>query len=243
MGTPGEANTPGDNPRYPVAQPAPAEAQDAEAAREGKLKAEDDLQMLESNSEANKVAIESMKTDIAQLQAANSDLKQQLAQLQAALTQAEAERTKEREVLVEEVARLVAAHSSGSSAPRKHHEDDGADQDSNPSTEVHSHDGESAVGQTSDPQESTPGKSDEASDPSSGGSGGNSLAPPEDPPPKPQKGYYHVVEKGETLNMICQAYRDQGVKVSVTQVRKANGLTERSLLKVGEKLFIPKPGT
>ncbi len=70
------------------------------------------------------------------------------------------------------------------------------------------------------------------------------LAPPPDPAPapKPQKGYYHVVENGETLTMICAAYRDQGVKVSIAQVRKANGLTEKSVLKAGQKLFIPKPG-
>jgi LysM repeat protein len=61
------------------------------------------------------------------------------------------------------------------------------------------------------------------------------------PKPKPQKGYYHVVESGETLSMICEAYRDEGVKVTTAQVRRANGLTSRSVLKVGQKLFIPKP--
>jgi LysM repeat protein len=63
------------------------------------------------------------------------------------------------------------------------------------------------------------------------------------PPVKPRKGYYHVVASGETLTMICEAYRENGVNVTVSQVRKANGLTEDSTLKAGQKLFIPKPGT
>ena len=43
--------------------------------------------------------------------------------------------------------------------------------------------------------------------------------------------------------MICTAYRENGVNVTVSEIRKANGLTEKSVLKVGQKLFIPKPGT
>jgi LysM repeat protein len=43
--------------------------------------------------------------------------------------------------------------------------------------------------------------------------------------------------------MICSAYRQNGVKVTLAQIRKANGLTEESVLQVGQKLFIPKPGT
>jgi LysM repeat protein len=62
------------------------------------------------------------------------------------------------------------------------------------------------------------------------------------PPPKPQKGYYHVVAAGETLTLICEAYRENGVMVTVSQIRKANGLTEGTSLKPGQKLFIPKPG-
>jgi LysM repeat protein len=51
------------------------------------------------------------------------------------------------------------------------------------------------------------------------------------------------VEDGQTLSMICAAYRAEGVPVTVSEVRKANGLTEKSVLKPGQKLFIPKPGT
>ena len=41
--------------------------------------------------------------------------------------------------------------------------------------------------------------------------------------------------------MICEAYRDHGVNVTVSEVRKANGLAPKSTLKTGQKLFIPKP--
>jgi LysM repeat protein len=52
----------------------------------------------------------------------------------------------------------------------------------------------------------------------------------------------YVVKSHETLSLIVDAYRDQGIKVTVAQVRKANGLTSKSVLHVGQKLFIPKPG-
>jgi LysM repeat protein len=66
------------------------------------------------------------------------------------------------------------------------------------------------------------------------------------PPPSPshpRKGYYHVVAPHETLSLICEAYRDHGVNVTVAEIRHANGLSSKSSLKVGQKLFIPKPGT
>jgi LysM repeat protein len=57
---------------------------------------------------------------------------------------------------------------------------------------------------------------------------------------KTEHGFYHVVEKGETLFIISQAYREKGVKVTVAEIRKANSLGTRDVLKVGQKLFIPK---
>ena len=68
-------------------------------------------------------------------------------------------------------------------------------------------------------------------------------ATPSAAPVKTEKGYYHVVASGETLTLICAAYRENGVNVTVSQIRKANGLTEKSVLKAGQKIFIPKPGT
>jgi LysM repeat protein len=217
----------------------PAMQQDALAAREKLLKAADQLDMIQSNSEANKLAIESMKADIARLQSDNADLKQQLSALQATLDKAEADHVKERQALVNEVSSLLASKtSSGTHSAAKHHElaEDSPDQAASVSTEVHAGSDpapDNAAPTPSHPPATTNDSTDTAA---------TSSPPDAAPAPKIQKGYYHVVESGETLSMICSAYRDQGVKVSISQVRKANGLTSKSILKVGQKLFIPKPG-
>ena len=60
-------------------------------------------------------------------------------------------------------------------------------------------------------------------------------------PAGPQVGHYHIVEDGEYLSTIAKAYRDQGVKVTVAQILKANpGLDEKKLYP-GKKIFIPDP--
>lgn len=52
--------------------------------------------------------------------------------------------------------------------------------------------------------------------------------------------YMHVVEKGQTLSAIAQAFRDQGVDVSVEDIRKANKIKKDNLIQVGQTLYIPK---
>lgn len=71
-------------------------------------------------------------------------------------------------------------------------------------------------------------------------------APPaDDTPPAtsdgPQKGYYYTVQSGDTLAAIAKAYRDQGVKVTTTQILKANPGLDANKLYVGKKIFIPDP--
>lgn len=58
---------------------------------------------------------------------------------------------------------------------------------------------------------------------------------------KAEKGYEHVVEKGQTLWLISKAYKDKGINVSVDDIRLANNLKKNATLKVGQKLFIPQP--
>ena len=58
------------------------------------------------------------------------------------------------------------------------------------------------------------------------------------PPPREEKkqvGYEHTVKKGETLYAIAKAY---GVPASA--LLKANRLTEKSALRAGQILFIPR---
>jgi LysM repeat protein len=216
----------------------PAVQQDAEAAREKLLKAADQLDMIQSNAETTKSAVDAMKLEVTQLQADNAALKQQLADLQAAFDKSEAARAKERQVLLDEVADLIK--SSKGAAPVKHHHTDDTVADDT-TTEVHHPAPDSVPAPTS----GGGGEADSTGPVTTPGA----LEPPVDssqptpPPPQPRKGYYHVVESGETLSMICAAYRDEGVPVTVAQVKKANGLTSKSVLKVGQKLFIPKPGT
>jgi len=60
-------------------------------------------------------------------------------------------------------------------------------------------------------------------------------------PATPQKGYYYTVQSGDTIAAIAKAYGDQGVKVTVSQILKANPGLDATKLYVGKKVFIPDP--
>ena len=60
-------------------------------------------------------------------------------------------------------------------------------------------------------------------------------------PTMPQKGYEYTVKAGDTIGLIAKAYRDQGVKVTSTQILKANPGLDATKLYVGKKVFIPDP--
>lgn len=51
-----------------------------------------------------------------------------------------------------------------------------------------------------------------------------------------KSGYNHVVEAGQTLSAIAQAY-----KVSVKSIIQANNIKDPTKVRVGQKLFIPDP--
>ncbi|MCF7669533.1 MAG: LysM peptidoglycan-binding domain-containing protein [Verrucomicrobia bacterium] len=53
------------------------------------------------------------------------------------------------------------------------------------------------------------------------------------------RGYEYVVKKGDTLSAIVEAYRNEGVKVTVDQVVDANPNLNPDVLKIGQKIFIP----
>ena len=230
----------------------PDAQQDAEAAREKLLKAEDELDNIQANSETTKVAVDGMKADVTRLQSDlaktqvdNASLHQQLADLQAAFDKSEAARVKERQVLLDEVAKLVASGSGpGKTKPAAKKKDATAP------APVKSTDGDTSPAPAKNPDTTTNAATPSALTPpadAAPSSTDTTTSPPADqaspPPVKTQKGYYHIVASGETLTLICSAYRQEGVKVSVGDVQKANGLTDKSVLKVGQKLFIPKPGT
>jgi regulator of replication initiation timing len=217
--------------------PNPGAQQDAEAAREKLLKAADQLDNIQANSESTKASVDGMKTDVTSLQTTvtklqedNAALRQQLTDLQASLDQYKAEQIKARQVLIDNVADMIAAGkgSSPAKSPKKKKEDSTPEAAKNDPAPAKKHDASPGAASLAPPPDASQGDATPAPD-----------APPE---PKPQKGYYHVVADGETLTLICEAYRENGVNVTVSEIRKANGLNESSSLKPGQKLFIPKPG-
>jgi LysM repeat protein len=58
-------------------------------------------------------------------------------------------------------------------------------------------------------------------------------------PATPQNGYEYVVQKGDSLSAIAKAYRAKGVKVTTTQIIKANPGLSAATLYSGRKIFIP----
>jgi hypothetical protein len=72
----------------------------------------------------------------------------------------------------------------------------------------------------------------------------NDSPPPEKTVEKPavdMKGYEYQILSGDSLSMIVQAYRKQGVKVTMDQVIKANPGLNPNRLPAGKKIFIPDP--
>jgi regulator of replication initiation timing len=217
----------------------PGAQQDAEAAREKLLKAEDELDNIQANSETTKTSVDGMKADVAtlqatvtQLQSDNAALKQQLADMQAAFDQYKAEQIKARQTLIDNVAGMIAADkgSGATKSVKKKKESPDSETTTETSIQANTPDAQEATTSLAPPPDMVPASSDASTS-------DNSPATV-----KPQKGYYHIVASGETLIMIRDAYRENGVNVTVSEIRKANGLTETSVLKTGQKLFIPKPG-
>jgi LysM repeat protein len=52
-----------------------------------------------------------------------------------------------------------------------------------------------------------------------------------------QTGFYYKIKSGDSLSLIAQLYREQGIHVTTTQIQDANP----NLLLVGTKIFIPAP--
>jgi len=55
------------------------------------------------------------------------------------------------------------------------------------------------------------------------------------------KGFEYVVQSGDTLDAIVQAYKEKNIKVTVAQILAANPGLKPERLSVGKKIFIPAP--
>jgi LysM repeat protein len=56
-----------------------------------------------------------------------------------------------------------------------------------------------------------------------------------------ERGWEYTVQQGNTLSAIAKAYRDDGHKVTVADILKANPGLDPKKLKVGQVIFIPEP--
>lgn len=72
-------------------------------------------------------------------------------------------------------------------------------------------------------------------------SAGSTDVPTMSEPRGPEEGFYYTVQEGNTLALIAKAYRDKGIKVTTTQILAANPGLKANSLRVGQKIFIPKP--
>ena len=70
-------------------------------------------------------------------------------------------------------------------------------------------------------------------------------APADSPAPaggQQEKGYgYYTIRQNDTLSAVVKVYKDQGIKVTVDQILKANPGLEEKKLKEGQKIWIPAP--
>jgi LysM repeat protein len=57
-----------------------------------------------------------------------------------------------------------------------------------------------------------------------------------------EKGFEYVIQSGDTLSTIAQAYREKGIKITSDQILKANPGLKPNSLRVGQKIFIPAAG-
>jgi nucleoid-associated protein YgaU len=60
-------------------------------------------------------------------------------------------------------------------------------------------------------------------------------------PKQDENGYWYVVKRGDFLSTIAKAFNEQGIKVTLDQIEKANPNVDSTRLRIGQKIFIPAP--
>ncbi|PTY02332.1 hypothetical protein DB346_09485 [Verrucomicrobia bacterium LW23] len=200
-----------------AARPAnPGKREDAAAEREKMLSTIDKIEVLETNQEITRAEMAEMKAEMERLKAEN-------AALRSALEKSEQARLKEREILLEEVGKMIAANSAGAKK---------AGRATSPKS--------TGSGTTARPQQPQgDGASGPADKPATATAGTGTGTGTVKTRPASESGFHHVVQKGQSLTLIAQAFREQGVNVSVDDIVKANELSSREV-RPGQKLFIPK---
>jgi LysM repeat protein len=65
--------------------------------------------------------------------------------------------------------------------------------------------------------------------------------PASDKPAGDERMFPYVIQSGDTLSAIVQAYKEKNIKVTAAQILKANPGLKAERLIVGTKIFIPAP--
>lgn len=61
-------------------------------------------------------------------------------------------------------------------------------------------------------------------------------------PAGPEEGFEYTVQKGDShLGIIVKRYRDENIPVTMQSIMKANPTVDWTKLRIGDKIFIPKP--
>jgi SMC interacting uncharacterized protein involved in chromosome segregation len=189
----------------------PAVREEIEAARLRLLKAIDEIENVKLSDESQRIQLENLYKEIAQVKEENKALRAEINELQAHIQRLqtniekyEKSLTAQREVLVNEVSRLsvetkkaASKASKTKAAPQKIHEE--AEEDPLP--------------------EATPSSSQKTG----------------------REYYVHEVKKGQTLFSIVQAYRQEGAtNATLEEVLEENNLKKNDVLVAGQKIYIPK---
>jgi LysM repeat protein len=77
--------------------------------------------------------------------------------------------------------------------------------------------------------------------PKKGPYSGPKEKPPTEKPAGDEKVYEYVVQSGDTIDAIAQAYKEKNIKVTVAGILKANPGLKPEKMRVGQKIFIPAP--
>jgi TolA-binding protein len=73
----------------------------------------------------------------------------------------------------------------------------------------------------------------------SSGSGGTSRGP--SPRTTPEEGFEYIIQRDDRLDIIVKRYRDEKIMVTSKSIMDANPTVNWSRLRIGQKIFIPKP--
>jgi len=199
-----------------LAQDDPGAREDEKAAREKLLRAADQIDVLQAANDANTAQIATLKSSNDQLRADLDAAKADIAALKAENADLHATLEKLDAARLDEQKALLDQVSKIVADAGKHKSAD----ESKPEPDT--------AAPAAPPTEKS-GADTKTPDTSSPATGSGD-----------DKGFVYVVVKGDTLHAIAAAYAANGVKVTVADIRKANNMTSKDVIKTGQKLFIPK---